>query len=149
MYADPQEVRAIARRIREQGAQVRAEASDLVDRSRAVGWSGLAGTAMAAQTAVQARVLAGVAEQHEAAARALEAHATAVEEALALIAEIERRVHGAVDAARSRLRKVADGLLDTVGDADETLAGFVPPGPGSPRWLQVRLPGVALPGPPR
>ena len=149
MYADPQEVRAIARRIRAQGAQVRVDARELVDRSAAVGWAGLAGTAMAAQTVVQARVLTGVAEQHESAARALEAHATAVEETLALIAEIERRVHTAVDAARSRLRKVADGLLDKLGDADEALTGFVPPGPGSPQWLQVRLPGVALPGPPR
>lgn len=147
MYADPQEVRAVARRIREQGGLVRAEAHDLVDHSAAVGWTGLAGAAMASQTVIQARVLAGVAEQHESAARALEAHAAAVEETLALIAEIERRVQAAVEGARSRIERVADGLLDKLGDADEMLAGFVPPDPGSPRWLQVRLPGVALPGP--
>jgi hypothetical protein len=147
MDADPQQIRALAHRVREQGDRVRADARDLVARSRAVEWTGLAGVAMAGQTVVHSRVLAHLADRHEQAARALDAHAAAVEDALALIAEIERRVHAAVDEARGRLRRFLDGLIDAVDDADEALAHFTGPAPGSPEWLQVRLPGLALPGP--
>jgi hypothetical protein len=147
MHADPHHVRALARRLREQGAEVRAEADDLVDRALAVAWTGLAGTAMAGQTVAQARLLRHVAERHEAAARTLEAHAAAVEQTLDQIAEIEHRVHAAVDAARSRMRRFLGGLLDAVDAGDEVLAHFAPPPPGSPQWLEVRLPGVVLPRP--
>jgi hypothetical protein len=146
MEPDPHQIRALAHRIRQQGAEVSADAHDLVARSRAVGWTGLAGAAMVDQTIVQARVLAQVAARHESAARALEAHAAAVEDAMALIAEIEHRVRTAVDGARSRIQRFLGGLLDAVDGDDEALARFTGPPPGSPAWLQVRLPGVALPG---
>ena len=87
-----------------------------------------------------------VGQQHDEVARALEAHATAVEESLALIAEIERRVHAATAAARGRVHRFLDGLLDSLDPVDDALARFVPPPPGSPDWLHVRLPGLSLPG---
>jgi hypothetical protein len=146
MQAEPFEIRALARRIRHQGAVVRADAHDLVARSQAVGWTGLAGAAMVGRTTAQADVLRRIAEQHETAARALEAHAGAVEASLALIAEIEQRVHTAMDGARSRLARFLGGLLDTMDPTDEVLAHFIPPPPGSPQWLEVRLPDVILPG---
>lgn len=149
MRAEPFEIRALARRIRHQGAAVRADAHDLVARSQAVGWTGVAGAAMVGRTATQAEILRRIAEQHETAARALEAHAAAVEASFALIAEIERRVHTAVDGARSRLKRFLGGLLDAIDPTDEALAHFIPPPPGSPQWLEVRLPGVTLPGPRR
>jgi hypothetical protein len=147
MQAEPWEIRALAHRVREQGAEARADAHDVVARSRAVGWTGLAGAAMAGRTAVQARVLSEIADRHETAARALEAHAAAVEASFALIAEIEHRVHTAVDAARSRVSRFLHGLIDAIDPTDEALARFVPPPPGSPDWLHVRLPGVPLPEP--
>ena len=149
MQAEPFEIRALARRIRHQGAAARADAHDLVARSRAVGWTGMTGAAMVSRTTAQADVLRRIAEQHETAARAFEAHAAAVEASLALIAEIERRVNSAVDGAWSRLTRFLGGLLDTMDPSDEVLAHFIPPPPGSPQWLEVRLPGVTLPGPRR
>lgn len=144
---DVHQIRALARRMAEQGTDVRAEATDLVARCRAVGWTGLSGAAMVDQAVGQARALDVIAELHDTAASELRAHAAAVEARLALIGEIERRVHAAVDAARSRLRRFLDGLLDAVDPRDEALAAFSPPPPGSPLWLEVRLPGVVLPGP--
>lgn len=149
MDADAHHLRVLARRIRQQGAALRDEAHTLVARSRAIGWTGLSAIAMIDQTIVQARALESVADRCERAARALETHAAAVEDALRLIAEIERRVHAAVDEARGRVRRFLDGVLDALDHRDEVLAAFTPPGPGSPRWLEVRLPGVALPLAPR
>jgi hypothetical protein len=147
MNPDQHQIRALARQIREQGTDVRAEAHDLVSRCRAVGWTGLSGAAMAGQAAAQAHVLGRIAEMHDSAASMLEVHAAAVEQTLALIGEIERRVAAAVEAARSRLGRFVDGLLDAVDPLDEALVAFSPPPPGSPLWLEVRLPGLVLPGP--
>lgn len=147
--AVPLEIRALARCVRQQGADVRVDAHHLVAHSRAVGWTGLAGAAMVGATTGQGDALRVLAEQHEAAARALERHAEAVEGALAIVAETERLVLSAVHEARGRVRRFVDGLLDAVDHSDEVLARFVPPPPGSPEWLHVRLPGVALPGPVR
>lgn len=149
MDPDPQEIRALARRIDEQGAAARVDARDLLRRSREVGWSGLAAGGMAARAHVQAAVLDQIAARHESAARALEAHAAAVEESLALIAEIERRVRSAADAARGRVERFLHGLLEAVDPCDEALAHFIPPPPGSPRWLDVRIPRVGIPAAPR
>lgn len=145
MDAAPHEIRALARRMAQQGAEARTDARDLVHRSHAVGWTGLAGAGMVGRTHLQAGLLEEIARRHEAAARALEAHAAAVEESLALIAEIERRVREAADTARSRVGRFLHGLLDAVDPCDEVLADFIPPPPGSPQWLEVRLPGVVLP----
>ena len=146
MQVDVGEIRALAHRIREQGAATTAAGEALAARARAIGWTGLAGAAMVGRTTFQARTLTELAAQHERAARALEAHAAAVEESIALIAEIERRVHAAMHEAHSRLRRFLDGLVDKVDPLDELLTRFVPPPPGSPAWLHVRLPGLALPG---
>jgi hypothetical protein len=146
MQVDPWEIRALARKVRDQGDQTRAAADALRVRVRQVGWTGLAGGAMALRTTLRAAQLTEIADRHEAAARALEAHAAAVEEAQALIAEIEHRVHSAVAAAKGRVRRFLDGLLDAVDPDDDVLAAFVPPAPGSPDWLHVRVPGLPLPG---
>jgi len=145
MEPDPHEIRALAHRIGEQGAAAGADAHDLVRHSHQVGWTGLAAAGMVAQTAAQARLLEEIATRHETAARALRVHAAAVEESLALIAQIESQVRAAADAARGRLSGFLHGLLDVVDPCDEVLAHFTPPPPGSPQWLDVRLPGVGLP----
>lgn len=145
MHVEPMEIRALARRIREQGVAARADAEHLVGRCKGVGWTGLSGAAMVGRAIVQATALQAVADRHETAARALEVHAAAVGESLALIAEVERRVHAAMGVARHRVRSFLDGLLDAIDPVDEALAAFVPPPPGSPEWLRVRLPGVTLP----
>jgi hypothetical protein len=145
MDADPHQIRALARHVREQGEDVHAEADALVARCRAVGWTGVSGAAMVGRAVTHAHVLRRIAALHAAAACALDVHATAVDEALTLIAEIERRVHTAMDGARSRLKRFLAGLIDAVDPHDEALAAFAPPPPGSPLWLEVRLPGLALP----
>jgi len=145
MEPDPHEIRALAHRIGEQGAAARADAHELVRRSHEVGWTGLAGAGMVAQTQLQARLLDEIAVRHETAARALEAHAAAVEETLAVIAAVEARVRAAADAARGRLSRFLHGIVDAVDPGDEVLAHFTPPPPGSPQWLELRLPGVGLP----
>lgn len=147
MDADTHHVRVLAHRVRQQGDTLREDAHGLVARARAVGWTGLSAIAMVHQTELQSRALERIADRHEAAARALESHAAAVEETVRVITEIERRVLAAVDAARGRVRRFLGGLLDAVDHADEVLAGFTPPASGSPLWLDVRLPGVSLPVP--
>ncbi|SFC14824.1 hypothetical protein SAMN04487968_10465 [Nocardioides terrae] len=146
MQAEPFEIRALAHRVRAQGAATSAAADALAGRARDIGWTGLAGAAMVGRTTAQARILGEIADQHDTAARALEAHAAAVEQSLALIAEIERRVHTAMAGARCRVRRFLDGVLDSLDPVDDALASFVPPPPGSPDWLHVRIPGLSLPG---
>jgi len=146
MLAEPCEIRALAHRVRAQGAATAAAAEALAAGARGIGWTGLAGAAIVGRTLGQARSLREIAEQHDEVARALEAHAAAVEESLALIAEIERRVDAALAVARGRVHRFLDGLLDSLDPVDDALARFVPPPPGSPDWLHVRLPGLSLPG---
>lgn len=126
MYGDPDAIRALASRLQAQADEVRDEADRLVSLLSRTRWTGLAADAARTRGRRRAGDLAACAAQHDGAAEALERHAREVEERRALIARAER---------------VAGVLLDTGVE----LVGSLPP-PGHRDWLDVALPGLALPG---
>ena len=122
MYGDSDLVRRRGDQLRDQGADVRSLADQLVARTEALGWTGRAAEAMHARVADRATHLRAAADRHESAADALDRHAAAVDDTKERIASVEQRA----------------AALMADGDA---LAGFVPPAPGHRDWLDVELPG--------
>jgi molybdopterin/thiamine biosynthesis adenylyltransferase len=141
MYGDTDVVRALARQVRVRGADIRAEADDLLGRVEAVAWTGLAAEAMRRLAREHADEMRACADAHEAAAEALERHAREVDHLVDLIAAVEHRVRHLLDGA-------AHGLSGLVGyvmpDAvDHWLHHFDPPPHGSREWLDVHVPRSA------
>ncbi len=132
MTADPAAIRHLARELREQGTDIRAEADRLVALTVAAGWQGRAGEALQARVRDQAAALRRAAARHDDAADSLERHAGVVEERLALLLAAQRRVGELLDAAG----ELAGGLPDLV-------ERFVPPPPGDPGWLGVDVDALA------
>jgi hypothetical protein len=122
MYGDTDLMRRDVRRLREQGAAIRAMAEQVVAQAEAVTWAGRAGDSMRERVRDRATRLREVADRHDAAAESLESHLQVVDELKDSIAEVERR---------------ATALLD-----DGALPRFEPPAPGHKDWLAVSLPGV-------
>ncbi len=140
MYGDTSAIRVHARRMRERGGDIRAEANALLMNAEAVPWTGLAAEAMLRLAREHAAELQACAAAHDHAADALERHAREVDHLKDLIANIERRVWAAIDAATS-------GLAGLVGHVvpdplDRWARSFDPPPHGSRAWLDVRLPDV-------
>jgi phytoene dehydrogenase-like protein len=143
MYGDTTVIRALARRMREQGGEIRAEADSLVGRIDAVRWTGLAADAMRGLGRDHAADLRLCATLHADAADALDRHAREVDRLEELIASIEHRALSALGSARHVLGGVAHALSDVVPDPLEHGAHhFVPPPHGSKEWLSVHLPRV-------
>jgi hypothetical protein len=147
MYGDTTVIRGLARELRDQAADIRAEADRLVAQAESVHWKGLAADALRHRTHERAGALRRSAGLHEDAADALDRHAHEVDRLKDLIASIERQVHSLIDGARDRLSDLGHGILDGVKHvlpdaADELLDRFVPPPPGSNGWLDVELPGL-------
>jgi hypothetical protein len=122
MYGDTDVMRKQPDRLREQGAEIRAMADQLVAQAEAVTWAGRAGDAMRERVRERAARLREAADRHDVAGDSLDAHTQVVDELKDSIAETERR---------------ATALLD-----DGALPEFEPPGPGHKDWLSVTLPGV-------
>lgn len=141
MYGDPEVVRALARRVREHGDDIRAEADDVLARVGAVAWTGLAADAMRGLAREHAHGLRSCAQAHHDAADALDRHARQVEHLQEMIAAIERRVRGLLDGAAHGLA----GLIGHVvpGGLDDWARHFDPPPTGSREWLDVHIPGSA------
>jgi len=147
MYGDTTVIRALAAGLRDQAADIRSEADRLVARTEAVGWLGRAGDALRERARQRALDLRRSAHLHDEAADALDRLAREVDRVQRLIADLERRVHRLIDAARGRLHDLVDsverGARALAPDpADEWLARFVPPPPGSRGWLDVEVPGL-------
>jgi hypothetical protein len=146
VYGDTQVIRSLARSLRDQGDEIRCEADRLLRRAESVPWQGLAADAMRGQARSRARALRHTAGLHDAAADALERHATEVDRVKALIAAIEHRVRSLIAAARDRLAGVAASVAAGLGippdPVDQLLDRFVPPPPGHLDWLRVELPGL-------
>jgi hypothetical protein len=141
MYGDTTVIRALARGLREQGADIRVEADALVGHAEAVHWTGLAADAMRTLARDHAGDLRVCATRHDDAADALDRHAREVDRLEDLIASIEHRVLGLVDNARSALGGIAHALTHMVPDpVDHWLQHFVAPPHGSKEWLDVRVP---------
>ncbi|HWJ81705.1 MAG TPA: hypothetical protein VNS55_05665 [Nocardioides sp.] len=123
MYGESDLIRRRADQLRDQGADVRALADQLVARTDALGWTGRAAEAMRARVADRAAHLRGAADRHDRAADALGRHGAAVDDLKDRIAAAEKR--GAALGADGRAP-----------------SGFVPPAPGHRDWLDAELPGA-------
>ncbi|MDN4171989.1 hypothetical protein QWY28_03445 [Nocardioides sp. SOB77] len=130
-YGDAAAIRALAARLREQAAEVAAEADRLARLAEATGWTGLAADAMRDRAHDGARALRRTAGLHEDAAEALDRHAAEVQRRTELVAAAERTFEALVDAARDRLGGLVDRFLDQVA----------PPPSGHRDWLTFELPG--------
>jgi hypothetical protein len=145
MYGDTTVIRGLARGLREQGADIRAEADVLVGRAEAVPWTGLAAEAMRALSRTHAGDLRACANLHDDAADALDRHAREVDHLKDLISAIERRVVHLVDSIGHGVSSLAHGLAGhLVPDAvDDWLDHFDQPPHGSKEWLEVHVPRSA------
>ena len=148
MYGDSDQVRRRVSQLRDQGADVRALADQLVARTDALGWTGRAADAMRERIAERASHLRAAADAHVGAADALDKHVQSVDAVKEEIATIEARAADLIADARTRLSAItaqndeSDGPRITPNPEDEVLAGFVPPAPGHRDWLSVELPGL-------
>jgi hypothetical protein len=132
MYGDTTRIRALADALRERAEEIRGLADQLGIRADRVPWHGLAADAMRLHVRGRAAALRRTADLHDEAAAALDRHAHEVDRLKDLIAAIERKARGLLDAATDKLLDVLDGAADR----------FVPPPPGSLEWLTVDLPGL-------
>jgi uncharacterized protein YukE len=151
MYGDATAIRHLAARMRDRADQIRAAGARLAEHVDEVPWQGCAADAMRRHAHVRIAALGETARLHDEAAEALDRHAREVQRLQDLIAAIERKVRGLVDAASHRLTEVGRGLVDGVVDgltgaeadpADQMLASFHPPPTGHLGWLSVDLPGL-------
>ncbi len=132
MTADPAAIRRLARDLRAQGDDVRAEADRLVALTEAAGWRGRAGEALLGRVRERAGALWRTAARHEDAAAALERHADVVEERRRLLHAVQLQVGELLETART-----------LPGRVPEVLEQFVPPPPDDPAWLDVDVPVLA------
>lgn len=121
MYGDSDVIRRRADLLRDQGADVRALADQLVATTQAIAWTGRAAEAMHLRVTERAAHLRKAAGGHSSAADALDRHAKEVDELTDQIADIEQRFSA----------RAATGDLP---------AGFAAPPPGHKDWLTTDLP---------
>lgn len=148
MYGDSEVIRRRASQVRDQGADVRALADQLVARVEGLGWTGRAAEAMRERVTERASHLRVAADRHAAAADALADHAESVDAVREEIAATQARVTALVADARARIAAIAarneagDGPAISPDPLDETLAAFSPPPDGHRDWLAVDVPGL-------
>jgi uncharacterized protein YukE len=119
MYGDPDEIRALARALRDRAEEIRGQADRLAARAEAVAWAGHAADTMRVRARAGAGGLRRTAALHDEAAQALERHARA---AAGVLEEIDRVEH------------LITGALHRLGLHLET------PVHGSVEWLHVHVP---------
>ena len=134
MYGETDVMRRRVGQLREQGADIRRLADQLVGHTDRVAWTGRAADAMRERARERATALRVCAERYESAADALDRHADDVDHLKDAIALRERRAGALVTDARARKTPVAD--------EDVVLTQFSPPPPGHRDWLTVELPGL-------
>ncbi len=149
MYGDTEIIRRRVSEIRDQGADVRALADELVARVDGLGWTGRAAEAMRERVTERAHHLRAAADRHVAAADALADHAEAVDAGKDEIAATQARVAALVADAEGRIaaieaaaERTGEGPRVTPDPADTALVAFTPPPPGHRAWLDVDVPGL-------
>ena len=135
MYGDTAVVRALARAMREQAADIHGESAALLAHADAVPWTGLAADAMRRLAHDHAAGLEASALAHERAAVALERHAREVDQVKALIAAAEHQVQGMLDSLGG-----GDLRADCAAGLGHWLTHADLPPPGHLAWLEVRVP---------
>jgi hypothetical protein len=138
MYGDPQQLRALARRMDEVAQDVRAESRHL-DGAHEVTWESTAAVLYREMLTTRAGELQQAVMDVEEVAEALRAQARAVEERLAQIAAAERWVMGMVDELRKHPGWIGGPLADwTAAKVDSLLQTAENlPAPGSQEWLTL------------
>ncbi|WGX97382.1 putative T7SS-secreted protein [Nocardioides sp. L-11A] len=148
MYGDSEVIRRRASQLRDQGADVRSLADQLVARVEGLGWTGRAAEAMRERVTDRASHLRVAADRHAAAADALADHAESVDAVREEIATTQARVTALVADAQARIAAIAsrneisDGPLISPDPLDEALVAFTPPPDGHRDWLAVDVPGL-------
>ncbi|MDQ6523015.1 hypothetical protein RB608_05360 [Nocardioides sp. LHD-245] len=148
MYGDSEVIRRRAGQLRDQGADVRSLADQLVARVEGLGWTGRAAEAMRERVTDRASHLRMAADRHTDAADALADHAESVDAVREEIAATEARVTALVADARARIAAIAarnetgDGPRISPDPLDEVLVAFTPPPTGHRDWLAVDIPGL-------
>jgi methyl-accepting chemotaxis protein len=133
-------MRKRAGQLREQSAEIRAAADQLVARSEAIPWRGRAAEAMRERVKERASHLRAAARAHETAGDSLVRHLGEVDRLKEAISEAESKLGGRVAEARHR---VEAGTYDPAAatDHDRALAGIELPPTGHADWLALELPG--------
>ena len=148
MYGDSETIRRRAAQLRDQGADIRALADQLVARVEALGWTGRAAEAMRERVTDRAGHLRTAADRHLAAADALSDHAEQVDTVREEIATTQARATALVADARARIAAIAARNESSGGPTvlpdpiDELLDAFIAPPPGHRDWLSVDIPGL-------
>lgn len=122
MYGDTAVIRRRAAALRDQAADLRRIADQLVGQAESVAWTGRAAEAMRARTRERATQLREVADRHDTAADSLDLHGAEVDRLKEAISERERRAGALV--------------------SDQALPDFDPPSAGHRDWLILDLPGL-------
>lgn len=140
MYGDTLVMRKRAGQLREQGADIRAVAEQLVARSEAVPWRGRAADDMRTRVKERAAHLRAAANAHDTAADALERHLSEVDRLKDAIGELERKSTSRVAEAQARVEASAYDAAAADDDARALAAAALPPS-GHADWLTLELPG--------
>ena len=121
MYGDSSDIRKRAGQVRDQGADIRALADQLVATTEALGWTGRAARDLHTRVTDRAAHLRAVATRHVTAADLLVRHAQEVAELQERIAEAEER-------------------FDDLRASGELVTDAEPPPRGHKDWLTFELP---------
>ncbi|GAA1150610.1 putative T7SS-secreted protein [Nocardioides aquiterrae] len=106
MYGDTTTIRALARRLRERGDEIRDLAAGLGASARDVAWDGLAADAMRTHVEARVRALYRAACLHDDAADALDRHAREVDHVKDLLHDLEEAAQGAADGVVDKLKEL-------------------------------------------
>jgi uncharacterized protein YukE len=140
MYGETDVMRRRVGQLREQGADIRQLADQLVGQTDGIVWSGRAADAMRERARERATALRECARRYDTAADALDKHADDVDHLKDVIALRERKALALLSDARGRTSQLDRGV--DPADEDVLLAGFTAPPTGHRDWLTVELPGL-------
>ena len=144
MYGDTLVMRKRAGQLREQSAEIRAAADQLVARSEAIPWRGRAAEAMRERVKERASHLRAAARAHETAADSLARHLGEVDRLKEAISETESKLGGRVAEAQHRVEASAyDPSAAT--EHDRALAAVDLPPAGHADWLTSSCRGADVP----
>ncbi|MGI5145120.1 WXG100 family type VII secretion target [Plantactinospora sp. CA-294935] len=144
MYGDPDELDRLAGRLRQRAAEVRERAADHERQGQAARWVSVSAQAYRDQVGRDRRQADQVADELDAVADAVVAHAQEVRELIALIARIEEQAKAWFAATAERMKELAPLVGGPLMKAamEAPWAGWpVQPGnlpaSGDQRWLEV------------
>jgi len=147
VYGEPDRIRQLATRLRERAADLDRQAEGLVGAAQGTHWVSDAGERMMRHAGDLGAEIRATARAYGVAADRVDDHAREVEERLALIAAIEKKVtsliQGAVDRVRDAAEALVHGAKELIGvgngpdPRDERLVSYRTPPPGDKAWLDV------------